>query len=152
MARKKKIKMDEFSEFEEVEVPAIEFETNEPVSYEKETNVLSVKLLTSRVFKYGGVDKYLVVTVDRPMRGFLVNLDDIASRKEMFEITLEHLIEVYNWESEIKSMLVDFESVYENVLKSFWRVGAFDKEMINDIRIRNGMLDSAFPYRLKEDN
>lgn len=52
----------------------------------------------------------------------------------------------YDWQAELEAIVPDAETVRRIFLESFWRAGAFDRSAL-ETGIRNGMFDTAFPFK-----
>jgi hypothetical protein len=124
-------------------------EAQEVKEVKKKSAKVEVKLATRRVYEYGGSRKNLVVSVDSPLRGFLVNEGEVSrDLQEVQRVDEKHLIEVYKWEQELQAMLPSIEAVREQVLRSFWASGAFSTEDLEDKHVVQRMFDQAFPHKL----
>ncbi len=73
-----------------------------------------------------------------------------SDTKAVQTIDISTAIEVYSWEQEVENMLPDRETFKRNIVLSFWRAGAIDKDAAKQYPARRNKYDSAYPYKLEE--
>ena len=110
-----------------------------------------LKLLTNEKRGRGGKTYLLMVTVEGPLRGYLVDESLVAfDISAVQEVDTRTAIEIYSWESEVEAVLPDRETMKKNMVLSFWRAGAIDRDAARQPRVRRNLYDSAYPYKLEE--
>jgi len=118
-----------------------------PYTPKETAELTSVKLLVSAI-KYNGVDCVVVVTVNEPLRGFVLPAANVVNTRAEQEVDLTGAQEIYDWSSELEFLYPDIETVRKNVLLSFWRAGALSQKDLSNKATRQKLFASAYPYRL----
>lgn len=113
----------------------------------KKVEKLDVILFALDTYKFDGVEHYFVVTTTGKLRGFFVPTTELEYNSSLVQkIAPDTYPEVYNWESEIEEMLPSIEELKRNILRSFWKAGAYTNDP--NPNVKRNMLRTAFPYRM----